>query len=100
MLTRMDQAENRSTDIRTDRMSNQDLMHHMNPQIMALNTWTMKNLAAATLLPKPELIHFDGNPLRYFIFMKSFENKVEKDTKTLVEDCSYLFNPAQEKQRE
>ena len=40
----------------------------------------MKNLAAATMLPKPELIQFDGNPLRYFIFMKSFENNVEKDT--------------------
>ncbi len=40
----------------------------------------MKNLAAAALLPKPELIQFDGNPLRYFIFMKSFESNVEKDT--------------------
>ena len=41
---------------------------------------TMKKLADASMLPKSELIHFDGNPLRYYIFMKTFENQVEKDT--------------------
>eukprot|EP00794_Sanderia_malayensis_P006686 gene6686-biopygen5463 len=41
---------------------------------------TMKKLADASMLPKSELIQFDGNPLRYYIFMKSFENQVEKDT--------------------
>ena len=41
---------------------------------------TMKKLADASMLPKSELIHFDGNPLRYYIFMKSFENQVEQDT--------------------
>ena len=41
---------------------------------------TMKKLADATMLPKSELIHFDGDPLRYYIFMRFFENQVEKDT--------------------
>ena len=41
---------------------------------------TMKRLAEASMLPKCEFIHFDGNPLRYYIFMKHFENQVEKDT--------------------
>lgn len=41
---------------------------------------TMKKLAAATMLPKSELTVFDGNPLKYFIFMRTFENNVEKDT--------------------
>ena len=34
--------------------------------------------------PKVELMHFDGDPLKYWPFMRSFENAV--DTKT--EDCS------------
>ena len=41
---------------------------------------TMKKLAVATMLPKSELTVFDGNPLKYFIFMRTFENNVEKDT--------------------
>ena len=41
---------------------------------------TMKKLAVVSLLPKSELVTFDGNPLRYYIFMKSFETNVEKDT--------------------
>ena len=41
---------------------------------------TMQNLAVATMLPKSELIVFDGNPLKYFIFMRTFENNVEKET--------------------
>ena len=40
----------------------------------------MKNLAVATLLPKSEMISFDGNPLKYFTFLRSFETNVEKDT--------------------
>ena len=31
-------------------------------------------------LPKAELMSFDGDPLNYFLFMKSFENNVEKST--------------------
>ncbi len=41
---------------------------------------TMKKLAVTTLLPKSELTMFDGNPLKYFIFIRTFENNVEKDT--------------------
>ncbi|XP_065068710.1 uncharacterized protein LOC135694009 [Rhopilema esculentum] len=41
---------------------------------------TMKRLAVASLLPKSELAAFDGNPLKYFVFIRSFENNVEKDT--------------------
>ena len=40
----------------------------------------MKALATAALLPRAELMHFDGNPLNYFLFMTSFENNVEKST--------------------
>ena len=40
----------------------------------------MKKLATAALLPKAELINFDGNPLNYFLFMSSFENNVERST--------------------
>ena len=38
---------------------------------------TVKKLAVAALLPKFELTPFDGNPLKYFIFICSFENNVE-----------------------
>jgi len=40
----------------------------------------MKKLAVAAMLPKSELTVFDGNPLKYFIFIRTFENNVEKDT--------------------
>ena len=40
---------------------------------------TMRKLATATLLPKSELMKFDGDPLKYFAFIKSFDNNVEKD---------------------
>ena len=40
----------------------------------------MKKLTIAALLPKSELSVFDGNPLKYFLFIRSFENNVEKDT--------------------
>ena len=40
---------------------------------------TMKKLAESSMLPRSEIIHFGGNPLRYYIFMKHFENQVEKD---------------------
>ena len=40
---------------------------------------TMRKLATATLLTKSELMTFDGDPLKYFAFIKSFDNNVEKD---------------------
>ena len=39
-----------------------------------------KKLSVAALLPKSALTPFDGNPLKYFTFIHSFENNVEKDT--------------------
>ena len=31
-------------------------------------------------LPKAEIMSFDGNPLNYYLFMKTFENRAEKCT--------------------
>ena len=45
---------------------------------------TMKALATAVLLPKMELMNFDGNALKYFLLMSSFENKVEKSTQDFI----------------
>ena len=36
-------------------------------------------------LPKAEIMSFDGNPLNYYLFMKTFENRVEK----CIEDDSF-----------
>ena len=44
------------------------------------NLDTIKRLATHFALPKSELMSFDGDPLKYFLFMRSFENNVEKDT--------------------
>ena len=38
-------------------------------------------------LPKAEIMSFDGNPLNYYLFMKTFENSVEKCTE---DDCLRL----------
>ena len=44
----------------------------------------LKNLATTIqqgfVLPKPELPKFDGNPLQYWIFMRAFENNIERNT--------------------
>ena len=37
----------------------------------------MRKLAAATLLPKSELMTFHDDPLKYFSFIKTFENNVK-----------------------
>ncbi len=41
---------------------------------------SMKKLATATLLPRTELQSFDGNPLNYHLFVRSFESNVEMGT--------------------
>ena len=41
---------------------------------------TMKKLTVAALLPKSKISMFDGNPLKYFLFIRSFQNNVENDT--------------------
>ena len=44
------------------------------------NLDAIKSLATHFALPKPELMSFDGDSLKYFLFMRSFEDSVEKDT--------------------
>ena len=44
------------------------------------NLDAIKRLATHFTLPKSELMSFDCDPLKYFLFMRSFENSVEKDT--------------------
>ena len=44
------------------------------------NLDAIKRLATHFAPPKSELMSFDGDPLKYFLFMRSFENSVEKDT--------------------
>ena len=55
----------------------------------------IKRLATHFALPKSELMSFDGDPLKYFLFMRSFENSVKKDTddksrrlQLLIQHCS------------
>ena len=43
------------------------------------NLDAIKRLAIHFALPKSELMSFDGDPLKYFLFMRSFENSIEKD---------------------
>ena len=56
---------------------------------------TMRNLATATLLPRSELMVFDGNPIQYSLFIRSFENSLEigtsdfsKRLQLLIQFCS------------
>ena len=44
------------------------------------NLDAIKRLATHFALPKSELMSFDGDPLKYFLFMRSSENSAEKDT--------------------
>ena len=68
----------------TTKSSHRQDRQHFSPSVTSVygNGYlaTMKKLADASMLPKSKLIHLDGNPLQYYIFMKSFENQVEKDT--------------------
>ena len=55
----------------------------------------MRKLATATLLPRSELMVFDGNPIQYSLFIRSFENNVEigtsdfsKRLQLLIQFCS------------
>ena len=70
-------------------MNNNNNNNQYSAQVIETNSRTesgieyleaMKNIAVASLLPKSELTVFDGNSLRYFTILKSFENNVEKDT--------------------
>ena len=43
------------------------------------------------VLPEPELAKFDGNPLQYWCFTRSFENNIERNTSDENEKLTYLF---------
>lgn len=55
----------------------------------------MQDLAATIrqrfALPKPELAKFDGNPLQYWTFIRSFENNIERNTSDGNEKLTYLM---------
>ena len=42
-------------------------------------------------LPKPELNKFDGNPLEFWNFIRSFENNIEKNASNEGEKLSFLL---------
>ena len=42
-------------------------------------------------LPKPELNKFDGNPLEFWNFIRSFENNIEKNASDEGEKLSFLL---------
>ena len=52
----------------------------------------VKRLATHFALPKSELMSSDGDPLKYILFIRSFENSVEKDTddksRRIIQFCS------------
>ena len=60
---------------------------------------TMKQLATASLLPKSELMIFDGNPLKFSLFMCSFENNVEKCTSNFSKMLQLLIQVCEGKAR-
>lgn len=55
----------------------------------------LHNLAATIrqgfALPKPELAKFDGSPLQYWSFIRSFENNIERNTSDENEKLTYLM---------
>ena len=64
----------------TQRSMNEEIKFEHDPAMGVEYMKTMKKLAVASLLPKSKLVAFDGYPLRYYIFIKSFEANVEKYT--------------------
>ena len=42
-------------------------------------------------LPKPELSSFNGNPLEFWSFMRSFQNSIEKNTSDEGEKLTFLL---------
>lgn len=53
----------------------------------------LQNIAATIrqgfVLPKPELSKFDGNPLQYWSFIRSFENNIERNASDENEKLTY-----------
>jgi hypothetical protein len=55
------------------------LMHSTPLTETHTNVHGISALVEAPQIPKTELMTFDGDPLKYWMFVRSFENNVEKD---------------------
>ena len=64
-------------------------------QLMELHQQAFQSMASTIrqgfTLPKPELSPFNGNPLQFWSFMRSFENNIEKNTQDECERLTFLL---------
>ena len=64
-------------------------------QMIQLQQQTFQSVASTIrqgfALPKPELSKFDGNPLEFWNFIRSFENNIEKNASDDSEKLSFLL---------
>ena len=64
-------------------------------QMIQLQQKTFQSVASTIRqgfpLPKPELSNFDGNPLEFWNFIRSFENNIEKNASDESEKLSFLL---------
>ena len=64
-------------------------------QMIQLQQQTFQSMASTIrqgfALPKPELNKFDGNPLEFWNFIRSFENNIEKNASDEGEKLSFLL---------
>ena len=64
-------------------------------QLMELHQQAFQSMASTIrqgfTLPKPELSPFNGNPLEFWSFMRSFENNIEKNTQDECERLTFLL---------
>ncbi|CAB4037508.1 Hypothetical predicted protein, partial [Paramuricea clavata] len=58
---------------------------------LTLSLTTSRAPGKGFVLPKPDLLKFDGNPLNYWGFIRSFENTVERNTFNENEKLMYLL---------
>lgn len=60
----------------------------------------MQTMTNALFLPKPELSPFDGNPLNYWRFVRSFEKNIESKSSSESERLNYLIQYCSGKAKE
>lgn len=60
-------------------------------QLLQHQQQMMQCMANAMTLPKPELFSFDGNPLNYWRFIRSFEKNIESKVEDQGEKLNYLL---------
>ena len=64
-------------------------------QLMQLHQQAFQSMASTIrqgfTLPKPELSSFNGNPLEFWSFVRSFENNIEKNTQDESERLTFLL---------